>query len=272
MIINKKMNLRNLIGIILSISIIFLISCDTQDPIQDADNDNIPDEMDNCRSTHNPNQTDSDDDGLGDACDNCWEDSNIDQDDSDYDSIGDACDNCPDVPNVDQDDEDFDGVGDVCDNCPENANYNQNDSDEDDDGVPDDCDVCEGHDDSIDTDGDGIPDGCDPPEITGVCDGVFHEDGYSFINICIWAEGIPLSEGYTTIFSLKLGTGDPVSQHEFKDSDEPACTTFLILSGGTYYWTAIVWGPGGYTTVTGTIIVDAYNQECTNTGPTDSDS
>jgi len=33
--------------------------------------------------------------------------------------------------------------------------------DTDSDGVPDGCDLCEGHDDSIDADGDEVPDGCD---------------------------------------------------------------------------------------------------------------
>ncbi len=225
---------------------LIIIGCPnvTSDPdYEDSDGDGIEDLFDQCRD--GDDNLDADNDGVPDDCDVCPDgDDNLD---ADNDGVPDDCDVCPDGD--DEADADSDGVPDVCDNCPEDAN-----------------------DDQIDTDGDGLGDVCDPPEITGVCDGVFHEDGYSFINICIWAEGIPLSEGYTTIFSLKLGTGDPVSQHEFKDSDEPACTAFLILSYGTYYWTAIVWGPGGYTTVTGTIIVDANNQECTNTGPTDSDS
>ncbi|MEA3432572.1 MAG: peptidoglycan DD-metalloendopeptidase family protein, partial [candidate division WOR-3 bacterium] len=35
----------------------------------DSDNDGIPDELDNCPNTYNPDQADSDGDGFGDACD-----------------------------------------------------------------------------------------------------------------------------------------------------------------------------------------------------------
>ena len=35
----------------------------------DCDNDNIKNDVDNCRPVNNPEQTDTDDDGIGDACD-----------------------------------------------------------------------------------------------------------------------------------------------------------------------------------------------------------
>ncbi|MEA1868256.1 MAG: thrombospondin type 3 repeat-containing protein, partial [Thermodesulfobacteriota bacterium] len=38
---------------------------------EDSDGDGVPDEMDNCPDTYNPDQSDSDGDGIGDACDNC---------------------------------------------------------------------------------------------------------------------------------------------------------------------------------------------------------
>ncbi len=54
-------------------------------------------------------------------------------------------------------DSDLDGIPDECDVCP----GGENSTDEDQDGVPDECDVCPGGDDNIDTDGDGVPDECD---------------------------------------------------------------------------------------------------------------
>lgn len=52
--------------------------------VKDSDFDAIPDEVDNCPLTANPEQTDFDNDGLGDSCD----------DDADNDGILDAEDNC----------------------------------------------------------------------------------------------------------------------------------------------------------------------------------
>jgi hypothetical protein len=84
----------------------------------DSDNDGIPDYLDNCPTTYNPDQLDSDNDNIGDACDNCPYHYNPDQRDSDNDGIGDVCDNCPYNYNPDQKDSDNDSIGDVCDNCP----------------------------------------------------------------------------------------------------------------------------------------------------------
>jgi hypothetical protein len=58
----------------------------------DRDGDGFPDNVDNCPTTPNPDQTDSDHDGVGDACDNCPNVPNPDQADRDRDGVGDACD------------------------------------------------------------------------------------------------------------------------------------------------------------------------------------
>lgn len=57
----------------------------------DYDNDGVPDSIDNCPHTYNPDQADSDHDGIGDACDNCPHTYNPDQADWNHDGIGDAC-------------------------------------------------------------------------------------------------------------------------------------------------------------------------------------
>jgi hypothetical protein len=94
----------------------------------DSDGDGIPDELDNCPYTYNPDQEDADGDGLGDVCDPCT--------DTDGDGFGNpgypvnTCpvDNCPDDYNPQQKDNDLDGDGNVC------------DPDDDGDGVLDDGD------------------------------------------------------------------------------------------------------------------------------------
>ncbi|MBI5754132.1 thrombospondin type 3 repeat-containing protein [Candidatus Peregrinibacteria bacterium] len=70
----------------------------------DIDSDGVPDEVDNCVNTSNPDQKDVDGNGKGDVCD-----------DFDRDGIINARDNCPEYPNRDQKDTDGDGIGDVCD-------------------------------------------------------------------------------------------------------------------------------------------------------------
>jgi hypothetical protein len=42
---------------------------DIGDPFADSDGDGVPDRIDNCPCTYNPNQEDFDFDGLGDVCD-----------------------------------------------------------------------------------------------------------------------------------------------------------------------------------------------------------
>ena len=66
--------------------------------IADADEDGIPDEIDNCPTVYNPEQEDIDDDGVGDVCDNCPDDDNPLQEDADEDGVGDACDLCAETP------------------------------------------------------------------------------------------------------------------------------------------------------------------------------
>ncbi len=77
-------------------------------PAPDADEDTIPDSVDNCPNTANVDQFDLDGDGMGDACDP----------DDDNDTVDDELDNCPVLANTDQADGDSDGVGDACDLCP----------------------------------------------------------------------------------------------------------------------------------------------------------
>lgn len=95
------------------------------EPTNDADEDGIPDEEDNCPGASNPDQADDDGDGWGNLCDNCPDRANPGQADSDSDGSGDLCDPCTDI--------DCDGFGDpgfaatTCgeDNCPHVFNPEQ---------------------------------------------------------------------------------------------------------------------------------------------------
>ena len=60
-------------------------------PELDTDADGVPDRLDNCPLTFNPDQADADLDGVGDACDNCRTTANPDQADADLDGVGDVC-------------------------------------------------------------------------------------------------------------------------------------------------------------------------------------
>ena len=87
-------------------------------PAEDLDRDSIPDEVDNCRTVANVDQTDSDGDGVGDECDGCMACAPCNRGpdhDEDGDRIADGCDNCPAVSNIDQANTDGDDLGDVCD-------------------------------------------------------------------------------------------------------------------------------------------------------------
>ncbi|MCB9675359.1 MAG: thrombospondin type 3 repeat-containing protein [Alphaproteobacteria bacterium] len=130
----------------------------------DADEDRVGDNCDNCVITPNADQMDQDLDGVGDACDNCVLFSNSTQVDTDQDLVGDVCDVCPFLSNPDQTDTDGDGVGDACDNCPFIAN---DQVDADGDGFGDACDYCPEEAEvpnppsNLDGDGDGVGDQCD---------------------------------------------------------------------------------------------------------------
>ncbi len=104
--------------------------CSSAVVLPDADSDGIPDVLDNCDMTPNPEQADADGDDVGDVCDVCPSVADPDQLDADVDGFGDACDNCPLIANPDQADCDGDGIGDAC------------DPDDDNDGVLDVDDVC----------------------------------------------------------------------------------------------------------------------------------
>ena len=149
-----------------------------EDPMLDSDKDGIPNSVDICMLTYNPNQEDMDEDGIGDSCDDdidgdgvfntidkCPLFADAEQADTDNDGIGDACDNdtdgdavfnvddnCSSTDNPDQDDMDFDGLGDLCDadmdgdgvdnnddNCVRTANQGQTDSNNN--GIGDACEV-----------------------------------------------------------------------------------------------------------------------------------
>ena len=106
-----------------------------KDPfVPDSDGDGIPNSIDNCPNTYNPDQKDSDVDGIGDACDSLPFDP---RPDADHDGVPDVIDNCPYVPNSDQKDTDGDGIGDACDASPNDPN-----NDLDHDGVKDYVDNC----------------------------------------------------------------------------------------------------------------------------------
>lgn len=80
-------------------------------PQTDTDGDGIPDNVDNCPNTPNPDQADLDGDGIGDVCD----------DDVDGDGVLNNVDNCPTTPNANQADSNGNGIGDVCDEICEVA-------------------------------------------------------------------------------------------------------------------------------------------------------
>jgi hypothetical protein len=59
--------------------------------VADADDDGIPDAIDNCPAIANLDQRDQDGDGIGNVCDNCQTVANPGQEDANHDGLGDAC-------------------------------------------------------------------------------------------------------------------------------------------------------------------------------------
>ena len=68
----------------------------------DLDADGVPNEADNCKDRHNPDQHDEDADGVGDVCDNCPHVANASQaqtgESATPNGAGDACDPRPQLP------------------------------------------------------------------------------------------------------------------------------------------------------------------------------
>lgn len=86
----------------------------------DGDDDGAADDVDNCPTTPNPEQTDGDEDGFGDACDFCPALATPVNHDEDGDIVGDECDICPMVADF-QVNTDGDDLGDACDVAPDTA-------------------------------------------------------------------------------------------------------------------------------------------------------
>jgi C1A family cysteine protease len=85
-------------------------------PVEDSDNDGIPDAQDNCPDDPNQGQQDTDGDGIGDVCDDC------DDRDDDSDGVVNCEDDCPNEKEVENGVEDGDG-------CPDDEKYCERDRD-----------------------------------------------------------------------------------------------------------------------------------------------
>ena len=212
----------------------------------DADGDDIHDDVDNCPGMSNPDQADSDGNGVGDVCDIVDTDGDGIPDDGDGSSIpGDApctggetddCDdNCPETPNADQADTDGDEVGDACDNCPDDDNADQANSDND--SLGDACDNCpdDDNEDQADADGDGVGDVCDCP-----CIGDLDSDGWkSPIDISLLVSNLlPYDTAYYWVVAAPDECGDMDHDGWKSPIDISLLVTALLPHDSAYYWVA----------------------------------
>jgi hypothetical protein len=154
----------------------------------DADGDDVADEVDNCPGTRNAVAADA-----------------SVQADGDGDGVGDACDVCPTASDAEQADRDGDGIGDACDRCvvvPSSFACSTND----------DCSLaggtCRGGacTADLDTDADGAGDACDPDDDgDGVCDPCGDE---APLPACTGQVAAPTCSGADNCPSVATTTGD----------------------------------------------------------------
>ncbi len=236
--------------------------CDNcpNDPFNDADNDGVCGDLDNCEN-YNPGQEDTDGDGEADACDICPNDALNDADldgfcadvdncpditndfqiDDDNDGVGNVCDECPGdkindddgdglcgavdncdyLYNPDQIDSDGDGIGDACDNCQAIVNPSQADADFD--GVGDDCDNCPSENNPLqeNSDADLYGDSCDNcPSVTNPAQEDFDSDGIGDLCCCLFRGDLNNSGGASPIDVADLTF---TVNYLFKSGDSPGC-------------------------------------------------
>jgi hypothetical protein len=191
----------------------------------DTDGDSMPDAIDNCPSTCNPQQLDADHDFRGDVCDTTPGCGGVGQPaceqsqscDADNDGFLNAADNCPNVYNPLQLDADGDSIGDVCDpspscgtGCGQPVCEGQVDTDGDGwaDAVDNCPNSCNAH--QRDADGDGIGDVCDPDPGCGgegqpVCEQSCDTDNDGILNAL---DNCPNVYNPQQLDANKNGTGD----------------------------------------------------------------
>ena len=218
----------------------------------DSDGDGVGDNSDAFPNDLNET-SDSDGDGVGDNSDMFPNDASESMD-TDGDGVGDNTDVCE--GHNDTIDEDSDQIPDGCDpdvdlgdggNQGGDGDGNQTSpiEDADGDGVADEFDICEGHDDSIDLDYDLIPDGCDSlidsdddgvEDLLDACEG--HND-----TIDIDGDGIPYGcddlidsdgDGVADGVDECANSVGYVEQNGCSPSDEEGlgASTLVIATGG----------------------------------------